>query len=49
MIRSILKQKQMPHYLWGEAAATAAYLSIEAPQRSCKTKHQIIGLVIQFS
>jgi len=22
----MLKQKQMPHYLWGEAAATAAYL-----------------------
>ena len=49
MIRSMQKQKQMPHYLWGEAAATAAYLSIEAPQRSYKTKHQIIGLVIQFS
>jgi len=26
MIRSMLKQKLMPHYLWGEAAATAAYL-----------------------
>jgi len=39
MIRSMLKQKQMPHYLWREAAATAAFSSIEVPQRSCKTKH----------
>ena len=38
MIRSMLKQKQMPHYLWGEAAATAAYLIIRSPTKKLQDK-----------
>jgi len=38
MIRSMLKQKQMPHYLWGEAAATAAYLINISPTKKLQDK-----------
>jgi len=38
MIRSMLKQKQMPHYLWGEAAATAAYLINKSPTKKLQDK-----------
>jgi len=38
MIRSMLKQKQMPHYLWGEAAATAAYLINRSPTKKLQDK-----------
>jgi len=40
MIRSMLKQKQMPCYLWGEAAATAAYLINRSPTKKLQKKRQ---------
>ena len=38
MIRSMLKQKQMPHYLWKEAAAIAAYLINRSPTKKLQDK-----------
>ena len=38
MIRSMLKQKQMPLYLWGEAAATATYLINRSPTKKLQDK-----------
>jgi len=39
IIRSMLKQKQMPpHYLWGEAAATAAYLINKSTAKKLQDK-----------
>jgi len=34
----MLKQKQMPHYLWGEAAATATYLINRSSTKKLQVK-----------
>jgi transposase InsO family protein len=33
MVRSMIKEKSLPHYLWGEATATAAYLLNRCPTK----------------
>jgi len=38
MMRSILKQNQIPHYLWGKAAATTAYLLNRSPTKKLQDK-----------
>jgi len=38
MIRSMLKQKQMPHYFLGEAVATASYLINRSPTKKLQDK-----------
>ena len=38
MIRSMLKEKKMPRYLWGEATATATYLINRSPTKKLHDK-----------
>jgi hypothetical protein len=38
MMRRMLKQKQKPHYLWGEAAASATYLNNRSPTMKMNNK-----------
>jgi len=42
----MLKQKQMPHYLWGEAAATAAYLINRSPTKKLQDKTPEVGMAM---
>lgn len=38
MMRSMLKKKHIPHYLYGEATATAAYLINRSPKKKLRDK-----------
>jgi len=38
MMRRMLKQTHMPHYLWGEAAATSTYLINRSPTKKLQDK-----------